>query len=114
MLANSFTEELNFAFDRIFPIETVKIHHTDKSWMTPNLKNLVNLRQKAFHSGNKDLWRHYRIKVRNEVRRNKRAYCENKVKNLKNSNPKKWRTHINQMSDKKDQYRIALKYFVTV
>ena len=104
MLANSFTEKINFAIDRIFPIQTVKIHHTDKQWMTPNFKKtLVNLRQQAFHSGNKDLWRH-RIKVRNEIRRNKRAYYENKVKN-----PKKWWTHINQMSGKKNQYQITLK-----
>ena len=28
MLANSFNEELNFAIDRIFAVQAVKIHHT--------------------------------------------------------------------------------------
>ena len=41
MLANSFTEEINFAIGRIFPIQTVEIHHTDKQWMIPNLKRLL-------------------------------------------------------------------------
>ena len=40
MLANSFTEEM-IIHDHIFRIQTVKIHHTDKQWMTPNFKNLV-------------------------------------------------------------------------
>ena len=100
-LAACFTKELNSAIDRIFPTKVVKIHHTDKPWMTPTLKKLINLRQKAFYSGNKDLWHHYRAKVRNDIMLKKRSYYENKVKQLKYSDPKKWWDCINQLSGKK-------------
>ena len=59
-LASSFTNELGSAVDRLFPSKVIRIHNSDKSWMTPALKQLIYQRQKAFHSGNLDLWRHYR------------------------------------------------------
>ena len=37
-LASSFSCHLSSAIDRIFPIKMVKIHFTDKPWMTPSLK----------------------------------------------------------------------------
>jgi hypothetical protein len=46
---------LNSAIDQIFLTKVVKMHHSDKPWMTPALKKLINQRQKAFHSGNKEI-----------------------------------------------------------
>ena len=51
-LASSFTDELNSAVDRFFPSKVIRIHNSDKPWMTPALKKLIYQRQKAFHSGN--------------------------------------------------------------
>ena len=100
-LAFSFTNELNTAVDYIFPSKVIKIHNSDKPWMTPVLKKLINQRQKAFHSGNLDLWRHYRLKVRNDIAVKKRTYYTNKVRNLKSRGSRKWWDCVNQMSGKK-------------
>ncbi len=78
------------------------MHHADKPWMTPALKKLINQRQKAFHSGSKETWRHYRLNVRKEILLKKRTYYENKVKHLKSSNPQIWWDYINQMTGKRN------------
>ena len=66
-LASSFTSELNSAVDKFFPSKIIRIHNSDKPWITPALQKLIYHRQKAFHSGNLDLWRHYRLEVRNDI-----------------------------------------------
>ena len=65
-LESYFTLELNSAIDRIFPTKMIKIHCTDKPWITQALKQLIVERQRAFHTGDQELLRHYRQKVRNE------------------------------------------------
>ena len=71
-LASIFSQDLSSAIDRIFPI--VKVHCTDKLWMTPSLKQLISERQRAFHSGDRNLWRHYRSKVKKEISLKKRWF----------------------------------------
>ena len=56
-LTSSFTNEFNSAVDHKFPSKIIKIHSSDKPWMTSVLKELIIQRQKAFYSGNLDLWR---------------------------------------------------------
>ena len=99
----SFSQQLNSAVNQIFPKKVVKIHNSDKPWLTPILKQLIIERQKAFYSGENDLWRFYLRKVRNEISSRKRSFYSNKVQNLKSSNPRKWWDCINQISGKKEQ-----------
>jgi hypothetical protein len=59
----SFTSELSPAIDLFSPTKTIKIHATDKPWMTPMLKQLIIQRQRAFLSGDRAVWLHHRDKV---------------------------------------------------
>ncbi|CAB4000186.1 Hypothetical predicted protein, partial [Paramuricea clavata] len=52
----------------LFPSKVIRIHNSDKPWMTPAFKKLIYQRQKAFHSGVK-----------------KRAYYTNKMSGKKRS-----------------------------
>ena len=101
-LASSFTNELNSAVDRLFPSKVIRIHNSDKPWMTPALKKLIYQRQKAFHSGSLDLWRHYRLKVRNDIGVKKRAYYTNKVQHLNPVTPENGGTVLTRCPEKKD------------
>ena len=85
------------------------MHNSDKPWMTPALKRLIYQRQKVFHSGNLDLWRHYGLKVRNDIGVKKLAYYSLKVQHLKSSDSRKWWDCVNQMSGKKDLPPITLR-----
>ena len=60
-LASSFTNDLNTAFDHFFPVNTIKFHPTDKPWITGHIKQLIKERQRAFHTGDAQLWRQYTL-----------------------------------------------------
>ena len=100
-LSSSFTSDVTSAVDRFFPTKTIKIHCSDKPWMSPALKQLVTKRQKAFRSGDKDQWLYLKNKVRKEISARKESYYFNKVQHLKSSDPRKWWDCIRQFSGKK-------------
>ena len=52
ILAEHFTLQVLNPIDLHFPLKQVKVHETDKPWITPYIKDLVKKRQKAFYSGN--------------------------------------------------------------
>jgi hypothetical protein len=41
---NSFLDLLKYAIDCFFPVRMVKLHATDKPWVTPDFKYLVQKR----------------------------------------------------------------------
>jgi hypothetical protein len=104
-LAFSFTSQLAQAIDRIFHPRTVKRHITDKPWITPEIKNLIKDRQKAFHSNNTPLWRLLKNKVQLEIAEKKKSFYRNKVNHLKSSDTRKWWKMVNKMSGKPEKIR---------
>ena len=99
-LTSSFTSQLAQAIDRIFPPRTVKRHITDKPWITPEIKNLIKDRQKAFHSNNTPLWPLLKNKVQLEIAEKKKSFYSNKVNHLKSSDTRKWWKIVNKMAGK--------------
>ena len=97
-LAFSFTTQLTDAINRRFPVKTIKLHATDKPWITPELKLMIKDRQKAFHTGNIPAWRSLKYKVQQEIAKRKKSFYKNKVQHLKNDDCRKWWNIINQMS----------------
>ena len=89
-LASSFTTQLVDAINRIFPVKTIKLHATDKPWITPELKLMIKDRQKAFESGNIPAWRSLKHKVQQEIVKRKKSFYKNKVQHLKNDDCRKW------------------------
>lgn len=73
-LASSFTIQLTDAIDRILSVKTIKLHRTDKPWITPELKLMIKDRQKAFHSGNIPTWRSLKYKVQQEIAKRKKSF----------------------------------------
>jgi hypothetical protein len=45
-----FTKLVKFGLDNIMPEKTLKVYPTDVPWMTTKLKDLIRLRQLAFHA----------------------------------------------------------------
>ena len=97
-LAFSFTTQLTDAINRRFPVKTIKLHATDKPWITPELKLMIKDRQRAFHTGNIPAWRSLKYKVQQEIAKRKKSFYKNKVQHLKNDDCRKWWNIINQMS----------------
>ena len=90
------------------PCDTVKFSSRDKQWMTPILKCLINKRWRAFREKNWTLYKHYKEKVRLEILKAKRIWCQkhsksarglwNVVRSFRGSNVKDpWRNLIGDL-----------------
>ena len=97
-LVSSFITQLIDAIDRILPVKTIKLHGTDKPWITPELKLMIKDWQKAFHNGNIPVWCSLKYKIQQEIAKRKKSFYKSKVKYLKKDDCHKWWNIINQMS----------------
>ncbi len=97
-MTESFMHDLTDAIDAFFPTKTVRIHNTDKPWMTSSIKLLILNRQRAFHSGMNERWKHLRNKVRKTILQRKETFYRETAHNLKGTNPRKWWNIINKIS----------------
>ena len=87
--------------DILMPERKVKFHKNDVLWVTKEFKELINLRQRAFFSGNTDLFRFYRNRV-NRKRKSLRAkFYASSINCLKNSKPKQWWSLVKRISGMK-------------
>ena len=77
------------AIDINFPLKSVKIHLTDRPWMTSRIQQLILERQRAFHSDRSGRWRELRTRERDEIAARKKAFYPEKVSFLKNTDPRK-------------------------
>ena len=84
-LTTSFSDDLCNAINIYFPDKSVKIHPTDKPWMSAEIKSLILERQRAYHSGSNERWRLLRNKVRMAICKRKKEFFARKVKSLKTS-----------------------------
>ena len=91
------TGVINFGMDTIMPVRSIKVHETDRPWVSAQLKQLIVRRQKAFASGNKPLFKILRNKVNRERKRCRRVYYENKVKDLQDSKRRDWWREVKQL-----------------
>ncbi|XP_028417134.1 uncharacterized protein LOC114541408 [Dendronephthya gigantea] len=72
------------------PERSIKVHVSDRPWMTNQLKRLIIQRQKAFSRGKDGLFRHLRNKVNRERKRCRKSYYLSKVRGLKEIKPHRW------------------------
>ena len=79
---------------------SVKIHPTDKPWMSAEIKSLILERQRACHSGSNERWRLLRNKVRMAICMRKKEFFARKVKSLKNSDPRSWWSLVSKLAGK--------------
>lgn len=64
----------------VIPREVVFLSSSDKPWMTPILKLLIEKRWRAFRDKNWPLYRHYKEKVSAEIKKAKRIWSSNQSK----------------------------------
>lgn len=97
-LALSFTKDLSIAIEEFFPLNTIRFHPTDKPWITGHIKQLIKKRQRAFHTGDAQLLRHYRRMVQIEIKTRKNNFYTKKIQNVRKDNVRQWWRTINTMS----------------
>ncbi|KAM9802209.1 uncharacterized protein ACBT44_014599 isoform 2-T2 [Syngnathus typhle] len=66
--------------------KTFCTYNNDKPWFTPNLRRLRKVKEEAYRSGDRDLFRQTRNTLNREVRKARRCYGENLKRHL-SANP---------------------------
>ena len=84
--------------DYIMPAKQFRVHYNDPPWMTPEFKSLVVLRQRAFHSGNTERYRHYRHVVNRKRKALRGKYFASKVNHLKDTRPSQWWSAVKRIA----------------
>ena len=92
---------LNNLMDKHFPIKTVVRCESDKEWVTDEFKCLITRRQRAYTSGNMELYRYFRNKVSRMSKGLRKYYYRNKVDKLKSNTPGKWWTCVKELTGNK-------------
>jgi len=81
-LCQEFYGHLHVAMSFI-PSRYVILSTSDKPWITPLLKHLINERWKAFRNRNWKLYHHYKDKVKQEIKKAKMAWARRQIKSSK-------------------------------
>lgn len=79
-------------------VKYLRIHVGDPSWVTPDFKQLIRLRQKAFISGDTVCFKHYRNAVNRERKTLHRRYFESKAHQHKDTKPAKCWSTVNKLA----------------
>ena len=96
---NMFHNVIESGLDYFLPKKSVKLHTGDKPWITPNYKNLIARRQKAFRQGNRTLYCKLRNQCIRECKRLKSTFLNTKLNELKSkNNNKKWWDTVKQLA----------------
>ncbi len=83
----------------VFPKRTVKLHHKDKPWITPEYKNFIAKRQKAFIQGDHSLYCKLRNQLFREGKRLRSTFLNTKLTELKtNKNNRKLCNSVQQLA----------------
>ena len=59
----AFTKTLNSILDGTIPVKKIRMHPSDKPWMTPHIKFVIKERQRAFIRGDTEKYQHLRQRV---------------------------------------------------
>ncbi|CAB4039279.1 Hypothetical predicted protein, partial [Paramuricea clavata] len=99
-----FNGVISQALDGCMPLKSIRLHPTDKPWMTPNINAKIKLRQRAFTRGSMSQYNFLSAQVEDMIRKAKSNYYQNKAKTFRTSDPAKWYEAIYNLSGVSSQH----------
>ena len=103
----AFTKTLNSILDEMIPVKKIRMHPSDRPWMTLHIKSVIKERQRAFIRGDTEKYQHLRQRVMTMVTKAKLKYYEDKTANTRTKNPAKWFKSIYHLCGAVDSNQIA-------
>ena len=108
--ADALYETLQSAIDKFIPQKTINTQTNSKPWISQRVKTLIKKRQAAFTLGQVERYNKLRNKVRREIEKAKVHFYANRVRTLKEMNPRKWHQQIKSMTGStKSEGRIPIQ-----
>lgn len=102
---SAFNSVIITMFDETIPVRTVRVHSTDKPWMTSNIKALIKARQRAFTKGESRKYECLHTKVTKLISNAKLTYYKSKAEGCHKSNPSKWYKSIFKLAATSEDQR---------
>ena len=87
---NAFTKLIVNMLDELLPKRTVRIHPCDKPWMTSSIKLKTKAIQKAYTSGDKEMYKLLCEKLTSLISKAKENYYQRKTEAMRETNTAKW------------------------
>ena len=81
---------LENAMDDTMPLKTVRVHPSDKPWMTPQIKILISDRQRAYTRGDQKRYNQLKAKIYRLIANAKQKSYQDKAQDLRHTHPGKW------------------------
>ena len=98
-MLSTFEEIVKVGMDKITPEKTIRIYPKDPPWMSTKLKELIMLRQAAFHTDkNGQHFKSLRNAVNRERKTCKGKFYGSKVHDLKGKDSRKWWKEVKKLS----------------
>ena len=97
--ADAFYTILDQGMSSCFPEKKKTVHTNDKPWITPQIKDLIAKRQKAFISGFDQEWRKLRNEVKRKIEKAKIDYHANRIRGLQKTESRKWYQQIKKVTN---------------
>ena len=95
---SEFQSVVTDALNTCLPVRSVKLHPSDKPWITSEIKESISKRQQAWANGNTYLYRLYRNKVIKLCKSARRRFYQDSISHMRDINPKKWWDSIKLLS----------------
>ena len=95
---NLFHSQITTAINSCLPVRSIKLHPTDKPWMTADIKDAIKKRQRAWSKGNIVQYNMFRNKVSRLCKNARSYFYNNSIANMQETNPKKWWDNIKLLS----------------
>ena len=86
------------------PLKTVRVHPSDKPWLTPQIKIFIRDRQRAHTRGDQEKYNQLKAKVSRLIANAKQKFYQDKAQDLRHSNPGKWYRSIYVMTGADQQH----------
>ena len=90
--------------DDTMPLKTVRVHPSDKPWMTPQIKILISDRQRAYTRGDQVRYNQLKAKISRLIANAKQKFYQDKAQDLRHTNPGKWYRSIYAMTGADQQH----------
>ena len=100
----AFNSIIKNAVDDTMPLKTVRVHPSDKPWMTPQIKVLIRDRQRAYTRGDQGKYNQLKAKISRLIANAKQKFYQDKAKDLRHTNPGKWYRSIYAMTGADQQH----------
>ena len=85
-----FTSIMLIIMDETIPERTVRMHPSDKPWMTSFIKTKIKARQRAFSRNDLEQYEQLRVIVSKLISKAKMSYYKSNARGLRTTNPAKW------------------------